>query len=78
MTVGLARELAVDGIRVNAVAPGPVDTEIHEPGRLDRIVKQVPMGRAATPAEIAEAILFLLSGASSYTTGSILRVGGGR
>ncbi len=78
MTVGLARELAEDGIRVNAVSPGPVDTEIHEPGRLDRVAKQVPLGRAATPAEIAEAIMFLLSDASSYTTGANLRVSGGR
>lgn len=78
MTIGLARELAEDGIRVNAVSPGPVETEIHEPGRLDRVVKQVPLGRAATPEEIAETILFLLSDASSYTTGAVLRVGGGR
>jgi NAD(P)-dependent dehydrogenase (short-subunit alcohol dehydrogenase family) len=78
MTIGLARELADDGIRVNAVAPGPIDTEIHEPGRLDRIIKQVPLGRAGTPSEIAEAVLFLLSEASAYTTGAILRIGGGR
>ena len=78
MTIGLARELADDGIRVNAVAPGPIDTEIHEPGRLDRIIKQVPLGRAGTPGEIAEAVLFLLSDASAYTTGAILRIGGGR
>jgi NAD(P)-dependent dehydrogenase (short-subunit alcohol dehydrogenase family) len=78
MTIGLARELADDGIRVNAVAPGPIDTDIHEPGRLDRIIKQVPLGRAGTPGEIAEAVLFLLSDASAYTTGSILRIGGGR
>lgn len=78
MTIGLARELADDGIRVNAVAPGPIDTEIHEPGRLDRIIKQVPLGRAGAPSEIAEAVLFLLSDASAYTTGAILRIGGGR
>jgi NAD(P)-dependent dehydrogenase (short-subunit alcohol dehydrogenase family) len=78
MTIGLARELADDGIRVNAVAPGPIDTDIHEPGRLDRIIKQVPLGRAGTPGEIAEAVLFLLSDASAYTTGAILRIGGGR
>jgi NAD(P)-dependent dehydrogenase (short-subunit alcohol dehydrogenase family) len=78
MTIGLARELADDGIRVNAVAPGPIDTEIHEPGRLDRIIKQVPLGRAGTPGEIAVAVLFLLSDASAYTTGAILRIGGGR
>jgi NAD(P)-dependent dehydrogenase (short-subunit alcohol dehydrogenase family) len=78
MTLGLARELAEDGIRVNAVSPGPIETEIHEPGRLDRVVKQVPLGRAGTPQEVAEAILFLLSDASSYTTGANLRIGGGR
>ena len=78
MTIGLARELADDGIRVNAVAPGPIDTEIHEPGRLDRIIKLVPLGRAGTPEEIAEAVLFLLSDASAYTTGAIMRIGGGR
>ena len=78
MTIGLARELADDGIRVNAVAPGPIDTEIHEPGRLDRIIKLVPLGRAGTPKEIAEAVLFLLSDASAYTTGAIMRIGGGR
>ena len=78
MTIGLARELADDGIRVNAVAPGPIDTEIHEPGRLDRIIKLVPLGRAGMPEEIAEAVLFLLSDASAYTTGAIMRIGGGR
>ena len=78
ITVGLAKELAADGIRVNAVAPGPVLTEIHAPGRLDRIMPQVPMGRAGTVEEVAAAILFLLSDASSYTSGAILRVAGAR
>ncbi len=78
MTVGLACELAGDGIRVNAVAPGPVDTGIHEPGRIERILPQVPMGRVGKPEEIAEAILFLLSEASAFTSGTILRVAGGR
>jgi NAD(P)-dependent dehydrogenase (short-subunit alcohol dehydrogenase family) len=78
MTVGLARELAQDGIRVNAVAPGPVHTDIHPPGRLERIVPHVPMGRAGTVDEIAEAVLFLLSEKSSYTDGIVLRVAGAR
>jgi NAD(P)-dependent dehydrogenase (short-subunit alcohol dehydrogenase family) len=78
LTVGLSRELAEDGIRVNAVAPGPIETEIHAPGRLDRVLKMVPLGRAGKPQEIAEAVLFLLSEASAYTTGAILRIGGGR
>jgi NAD(P)-dependent dehydrogenase (short-subunit alcohol dehydrogenase family) len=78
LTIGLSRELAADGIRVNAVSPGPVDTDIHEPGRLNRIVPMVPMGRAATPEEIAESILFLMSETSAYTSGANLRVAGGR
>jgi NAD(P)-dependent dehydrogenase (short-subunit alcohol dehydrogenase family) len=78
MTLGLARELAPEGIRVNAVAPGLIDTEIHVPGRLDRLVPSTPIGRAGTAEEVAEAIVFLLSEAASYITGSVLRVGGGR
>ena len=78
MTVGLARELVGDGIRVNAVAPGLIATEIHEPGRLDRIGPTVPMKRPGTADEIAQSVAFLLSDASSYTTGAILRVSGGR
>jgi NAD(P)-dependent dehydrogenase (short-subunit alcohol dehydrogenase family) len=78
LTIGLARELAAEGIRVNAVAPGPIDTEIHPPGRLERIAPAVPLGRAGTAEEVAEAVVFLLSDASSYTNGAILRVAGGR
>ncbi len=83
LTIGLAKELAPLGIRVNAVAPGITETDIHalssgEPGRIARIAPMVPLQRAATPDEIAEAILFLLSEASAYTTGIILRVAGGR
>lgn len=78
MTYGLAKELVGDGIRVNAVAPGLIATEIHEPGRLERIAPMVPMGRAGTADEIAQSVVFLLSDASSYTTGSIVRVTGGR
>ena len=78
MTFGLSKELAEDGIRVNAVAPGPIDTDIHPPGRLERVMPMIPLGRPGTADEVAEAIVFLLSDASSFTTGAILRVGGGR
>lgn len=78
MTVGLSRELAAEGIRVNGVAPGLIQTGLHPPGRLERLAPQMPIARAGTPEEVAEAILFLLSDASSYTTGTILRVAGGR
>src|SRR5712672_2098092 len=74
LTIGLARER----IRVNAVAPGPIDTDIHPPGRLARIIQTVPLARAGTMDEVAEAVVFLLSEASAYTTGAVLRVAGGR
>jgi NAD(P)-dependent dehydrogenase (short-subunit alcohol dehydrogenase family) len=78
MTIGLARELAGEGIRVNAVAPGPIATDIHPPGRLERITQAVPLARPGTMEEVAESVVFLLSSASSFTTGAILRVAGGR
>lgn len=78
MTLGLARELAGEGIRVNAVAPGLIATDIHPPGRLERLVPSTPIGRAGTAEEVAEAVLFLLSDAASYITGTVVRVGGGR
>lgn len=78
LVVGLAREVAKEGIRVNAIRPGPTDTEIHEPGRLDRVTPMLPMGRAGKPDEIAESILFLLSDAASYISGAVLSVAGGR
>jgi len=78
MTIGLSKELAADGIRVNAVSPGIILTDIHPPGRVERITPSVPMQRAGTPEEIAETVLFLLSDASSYTTGTNIRVAGGR
>ena len=81
-TIGLAREVASEGIRVNAVAPGLVDTEIHatngDPGRLQRLMGTIPLGRAGQPEEIAESILWLLSPAASYVTGAVLHVTGGR
>jgi NAD(P)-dependent dehydrogenase (short-subunit alcohol dehydrogenase family) len=81
-TLGLAKENAGEGIRVNAVAPGFVRTEIHAasgmPDRLEKIAPTMPIGRAAEPEEIAEAVLWLLSDAASYTTGAVLRVAGGR
>ncbi len=83
LTTGLAKEVAEEGIRVNAVVPGMVETEIHErstgdAARVGRIIPNIPMKRIGKPEEIAEAVLFLLSDASSYTTGTTLRVSGGR
>jgi NAD(P)-dependent dehydrogenase (short-subunit alcohol dehydrogenase family) len=81
-TIGLAREVALEGIRVNAVAPGLIETEIHAangaPDRLDRLSPTIPLRRAGTPDEVAEGVLWLLSDAASYTTGTILEIGGGR
>ncbi len=81
-TIGLAREVATEGIRVNAVAPGLTETGLHaangEPGRLQRLIPSIPMQRAGQPEEIAEAVLWLLSPAASYVTGAIVNVGGGR
>jgi NAD(P)-dependent dehydrogenase (short-subunit alcohol dehydrogenase family) len=78
LTNGLAREVALEGVRVNAIRPGVTDTEIHEPGRVARITPLLPMKRPAQPDEIAEAIMFLLSDAASYITGAVLNVSGGR
>jgi NAD(P)-dependent dehydrogenase (short-subunit alcohol dehydrogenase family) len=78
MTIGLAREVAKEGIRVNAVSPGMIDTEIQAPGRIERLLPMLPMGRAGEASEVAEAILFLLSDAASYITGANLRVSGAR
>ena len=81
-TIGLAREVAMEGIRVNAVAPGLIETGLHAangaPDRLERLASTIPMQRAGTPLEVAEGVLWLLSPAASYTTGAILEVGGGR
>lgn len=81
-TMGLAREVAREGIRVNVVAPGLIDTELHAeagaPDRVHRLAATIPLNRAGTSGEIAEPISFLLSEAASYITGVILDVGGGR
>jgi NAD(P)-dependent dehydrogenase (short-subunit alcohol dehydrogenase family) len=81
-TVGLAQEVATEGIRVNAVRPGIIDTEIHasggQPDRLERLKGRIPMGRGGRAEEVAAAILWLLSAEASYVTGAVLDVGGGR
>ncbi len=81
-TLGLAREVGDEGIRVNAVAPGLIETELHVaagvPDRPARMAPSVPMRRAGTPDEPAEAVLWLLSPAAAYVTGTIIEVGGGR
>jgi NAD(P)-dependent dehydrogenase (short-subunit alcohol dehydrogenase family) len=82
LCIGLAKELAGEGVRVNAVRPGIVDTELHasggQPDRAERLGAQVPLGRAGRAEEVAEAIVWLLSDAASYTTGAVLDVAGGR
>jgi len=82
MTLGLAKEVAGEGIRVNAVRPGVIHTDIHasggEPDRIERVKASVPMGRGGQAEEIAEAILWLASEQASYTTGALLDVSGGR
>jgi NAD(P)-dependent dehydrogenase (short-subunit alcohol dehydrogenase family) len=81
-TIGLAREVATEGIRVNAVAPGLIETGLHAangaPDRLQRLATTIPMERAGTAVEVADGVLWLLSPAASYTTGAILEIGGGR
>lgn len=82
MTVGLAKEVAAEGIRVNAVRPGLIHTDIHasggQPDRIERIAPTVPLRRGGTPEEVAEAILWLASDAASYCTGTFIDVSGGR
>jgi NAD(P)-dependent dehydrogenase (short-subunit alcohol dehydrogenase family) len=82
LTVGLAGEVAAEGIRVNAVRPGVIDTDMHasggEPGRVDRIGPTLPLGRGGHPEEVARAILWLLSDQASYSTGGFIDVAGGR
>lgn len=78
VTVGLAAEVLVEGIRVVGVRPGVIATGIHEPGRLERVTPQLPMQRAGTPDEVAAAIVWLMSDEASYVVGTLLDVGGGR
>jgi NAD(P)-dependent dehydrogenase (short-subunit alcohol dehydrogenase family) len=82
LTIGLAKEVAAEGIRVNAVAPGIVYTDIHasggEPQRVDRLKDSIPMKRGGSPEEVAKAVLWLLSEEASYTTGATIDVAGGR
>ena len=78
MVIGIAREVAKEGMRVNAISPGVIDTEIQPPGRVERVSPMLPMGRAGQADEVAQAIMFLLSDASSYVNGANLRVSGGR
>jgi NAD(P)-dependent dehydrogenase (short-subunit alcohol dehydrogenase family) len=81
-TVGLAREVAGEGIRVNAVRPGIIDTDIHasggQPDRAQRLASTIPMQRPGKADEVAHAVLWLLGHGASYTTGALLDVGGGR
>ncbi|MFC6634055.1 SDR family oxidoreductase [Microbulbifer taiwanensis] len=81
MTIGLARELASDGIRVNGVRPGPIHTEMHadggEPDRIERVKTNIPLGRGGQPEEVAAAIAWLLGNEASFTTGSFIDVTGG-
>ena len=82
LTIGLAHEVAAEGVRVNAVRPGVIYTDIHasggEPGRVDRVKASVPMRRGGEPEEVARAILWLLSDEASYSTGTFVDVSGGR
>jgi NAD(P)-dependent dehydrogenase (short-subunit alcohol dehydrogenase family) len=82
LTIGLAKEVAADGIRVNAVRPGLIHTTMHasggEPGRVARLAASVPLGRGGAPEEVAQAVLWLLSDQAAYTTGSFIDVAGGR
>jgi NAD(P)-dependent dehydrogenase (short-subunit alcohol dehydrogenase family) len=78
MIIGMSREVAKEGMRVNAVTPGVIDTDIQPPGRVNRVGPLLPMGRPGQPDEVAEAVLFLLSDAASYVNGANLRVSGAR
>jgi NAD(P)-dependent dehydrogenase (short-subunit alcohol dehydrogenase family) len=78
MVIGLSREVAKEGIRVNAVSPGMIDTDIQPPGRIERLLAALPQGRAGSAEEVADGIMFLLSDAASYVNGANLRVSGAR
>lgn len=77
LTVGLAREVGPQGIRVNAVSPGPIDTEMHRPGRLAEGAARAPLQRAGSPDEVASTVMFLVSDAASYVSGANVSVAGG-
>lgn len=77
LNIGLAREVGREGIRVNAISPGPIETDMHRPGRLARVVPNNPMARAGTAHEVAEAVMFLAGSASSYINGANLSISGG-
>lgn len=78
LTIGLGKEVAGEGIRVNAVSPGPIATEIHAAGRLDEIRDSLPMRREGTPEEVSAAVMFLVSDAASYVAGANIDVAGAR
>jgi len=78
LTLGLAREVGPWGIRVNAVSPGPIRTDIHVPGKMEAISAGLPLRRAGEPEEVAAAVMFLVSGAASYVTGANIAVAGAR
>jgi NAD(P)-dependent dehydrogenase (short-subunit alcohol dehydrogenase family) len=82
LTIGLAKEAAAQGVRVNAVNPGLIDTELHAaagmPDRVERMASAVPLARGGSAAEVAEAVLWLLSDGASYVTGALVPVSGGR
>ena len=78
LTWGLAQEVAAEGVRVNCVAPGVIDTELQPPGRIEQIAPTIPLRRAGTAEEVAGTILWLLSDKASYVTGAVVTVSGGR
>jgi NAD(P)-dependent dehydrogenase (short-subunit alcohol dehydrogenase family) len=78
LVAGVGREVAKEGIRLNGLAPGLINTEIHVAGRLERVAPMVPVGRAGEPEEIADTVLYLLSDQASYMTGTVVTVSGGR
>jgi NAD(P)-dependent dehydrogenase (short-subunit alcohol dehydrogenase family) len=78
LTIGLAKEVAGEGIRVNTVSPGPIATEIHAAGRLEAIRDTLPMKREGQPQEVADAVLYLVSDKASYVAGANIEVAGAR